>query len=140
MDYKHLGLGLGIFSIALGAAELLATRRIAEALDNDSDEARTTLKVFGAREVAAGATLLMNPAHSTGVWNRVAGDAMDLAALGLAARNAPRSVGVWGAIGFVAGALAIDVLVARGLDKQTGKVLPTEPRGESAPGRELQPA
>ena len=101
MDYKRLGLGLGIFSIALGAAEILATRRIAQGLDNDGDTAHTVLKAFGAREIAAGANLLMNPAHAAGVWNRVAGDAMDLAALGVAARNSPRSVGVWAAIGFV---------------------------------------
>ena len=140
MDYKRLGLGLGIFSIALGAAEILATRRIAQGLDNDSDTAHSELKAFGAREIAAGANLLMNPAHAAGVWNRVAGDAMDLAALGLAARNSPRSVGVWAAIGFVAGATALDILTARGLDRQTGKTLPTEPRGEETPARELEPA
>ncbi|GLV23287.1 hypothetical protein [Sphingobium agri] len=124
MDARRISLGLGIFSIALGVAEIAATRRIARALGNDHRAGRTTLRVFGAREMLAGAGLLAAPAHSTLVWNRVAGDAMDLAALGLAARRAPRHRGVWGAVAFVAGATIIDALVARALDKETGKAFP----------------
>ncbi len=124
MDVRRISLGLGIFSIALGVAEIAATRRIARALGNDHRAGRTTLRVFGAREMLAGAGLLAAPAHSTLVWNRVAGDAMDLAALGLAARNAPRHRGLWGAIAFVAGATIVDALVARALDKTTGNAFP----------------
>ena len=125
MEPKRISLGLGIFSIALGLAEIAATRRIARALGNDHRAARITLRAFGAREMLAGAGLLAAPAHSTLVWNRVAGDAMDLAALGLAARSAPRRGAVWGALAFVAGATVIDTLVARALDKRTGKAFPT---------------
>lgn len=124
MDAKRLSFGLGLFSIALGVAEVAATRRIARALGNDHRAGRATLRAFGAREMLAGAGLLAAPAHSTLVWNRVAGDAMDLAALGLAARSAPRHRAVWGALAFVAGATLIDALVARALDKSTGKALP----------------
>src|SRR5690349_21601095 len=121
MEPKQISLGLGIFSIALGIAEVAATRRIARALGHDNRAGRVTLRAFGARELLAGAGLLAAPAHSTLVWNRVAGDAMDLAALGLAARAAPRRRAVWGAIAFVAGATVIDTLVARALDSRTGK-------------------
>lgn len=124
MDARRISLGLGLFSIALGVVEIAATRRIARALGNDHRVGRTTLRVFGAREMLAGAGLLAAPAHSTLVWNRVAGDAMDLAALGLAARSAPRHRGVWGAVAFVAGATIIDALVARALDKKTGSAFP----------------
>jgi len=124
MDSRRASLGLGFFSIALGVVELTATRRIARALGNDHRAGRTTLRVFGAREMLAGAGLLAAPAHSTLMWNRVAGDAMDLAALGLAARRAPRLGAIWGAIAFVAGAAIIDTLVARALDQRTGKALP----------------
>lgn len=127
MDYKKLGLGLGVFSIALGLAELLAARRIADSLEADGSE--NVVRAFGARELLAGANLLVAPAHATNVWNRVAGDGMDLAALGIAARNAPRNNAVWGAIAFVVGATVLDVLTAVGLDKQTGK---TSPRREPA--------
>ena len=122
MDYKKLSFGLGVFSLALGAAELFASKRIAEALEAEGHEG--LIKGFGAREVVAGVGLLQSPAHSARVWNRVAGDAMDLASLGITARNAPRNKAVWGAIAFVVAATALDVIVARGLDAQTGKTAP----------------
>ncbi|KFG88260.1 hypothetical protein BV98_003843 [Sphingobium herbicidovorans NBRC 16415] len=124
MDVRRASIGLGLFSIVLGVAEIAATRRIARALGNDHRAGRVTLRAFGAREMLAGAGILAAPAHSTLVWNRVAGDAMDLAALGLAARNAPRHRAIWGAIAFVASATIIDALVARALDKKTGRAFP----------------
>lgn len=124
MDPRRISLGLGLFSIAIGVAEVLATRRIASALGSDHRTGRATLKAFGAREMLAGAGLLAAPAHSPLVWNRVAGDAMDLAALGMAARSAPRHRALWGAIAFVAGATVVDTLVARALDKRAGKASP----------------
>lgn len=123
MDYKKLSLGLGMFSLALGAAELFASRRIARALKVEG-KGEGVIKAFGAREIAAGVGLLQSPAHAPRVWNRVAGDGMDLAALAAAARNAPRSKAVWGSIAFVVGATALDVLVALGLDRTTGKTIP----------------
>ncbi|NJR78248.1 hypothetical protein [Sphingomonas corticis] len=122
MDYKKLSLGLGIFSIALGAVELLAPRRLTRVLDADGHEG--LVRAFGARELLAGANLLMAPAHATNVWNRAAGDVMDIAAAGAAVANSPRNRATWGALAFVVGALALDSWVARGLDRQTGKTLP----------------
>ena len=121
MDYKKLSLGLGVFSVALGATELLASRRIARALRVEGKEG--LIKAFGAREIVAGGGLLRSPAHATRVWNRVAGDGMDLGALAGAASKTPRSKAVWGAIAFVVGATALDVAVALGLDRTTGKTL-----------------
>ena len=122
MDYKKLSLGLGYFSIALGAAELFAAKRITKALGVSGNEA--LVKGFGVREIVAGIGLLQSPAHSTRMWNRVAGDAMDLGALALAARKGPKNKAVWGAIAFVVGAGMLDTLVARGLDAQAGNALP----------------
>ena len=131
MDYKKLSAGLGVFSLALGAAELVAGRRIARALDADGHEG--LIRGFGVREVAAGVGILAAPAVSAGVWNRVAGDCMDLAALGAAARRSPRNGAVWGGIAFVVAATVLDVVVAKGLDRQTGKLLPLpEPLPEVA--------
>lgn len=140
MNYKGLSFGLGIFSIALGAVEIIANRRIAQALDQDDGATRNTLKAFGAREIAAGANLLMAPAHSTNMWNRVAGDAIDMAALGLAARRAPKSAAVWGAVAFVAAAAAVDYLTARGLDQETGKATPRRQDDPGATTRTERPA
>lgn len=122
MKYKTFGFGLGVFSIALGAVELLATKRIASALDADGHEG--LIRGFGAREMVAGLGLLAAPANASGVWNRVAGDAMDLTTLSAAAANAPRNRAVWGALAFVVGAAVLDVVVARGLDRTTGKTFP----------------
>lgn len=122
MNYKSLGFGLGLFSIALGATELLASRRITKALSADGHE--DVVKGFGAREIAAGVNLLQAPAHASNVWNRVLGDTMDLGALGRAARNTPRNRAVWGAIAFVVVATAIDIVTAVGLDRTTGKTTP----------------
>lgn len=122
MDYKKLGLGLGVFSIALGLVELLASRRITEALDAEGHEG--LVKAFGARELLAGANLLAAPAVATNMWNRAAGDIMDIAAAGVAVGNSPRNKIAWGALAFVSGALVLDAWVAHGLDRETGKTLP----------------
>lgn len=140
MNYKGLSFGLGIFSIALGAVEIIANRRIARALDQDDATTRNTLKTFGVREIAAGANLLAAPAHSTNMWNRVAGDALDMAALGLAARRAPRNAAVWGAVAFVAAAAAVDYITARALDRETGKATPKRYDDPGAQTRTQRPA
>ncbi len=124
MNYKKLSLRLGLFSLGLGAAEIFASRRIARALEVEGHE--TLIKGFGVREVAAGVGILQAPAHSARIWNRVAGDGMDLAALAAAVRGAPRSKAVWGAVAFVVGATALDVLVALGLDHTAAKTLPQQ--------------
>ena len=105
---KRAALGLGYFSLALGLLEVAAPGRLARWLGLEgSKAARNTLAAFGARELAAGGALLMAPAASTNVWNRVLGDAMDA-----------------GALAFVGTAMAADWLTARALDRTTGKFLP----------------
>lgn len=127
VDYKKAGFGLGLLSVAIGAAELLAPKKIAAALDSEGREG--VVKAFGLRELVAGAGLLGQPAHSAMVWNRVAGDGMDLFALGRAARNSPKNRAIWGALGFVGVVTVIDILVARGLDKETGRFIPSPSQG-----------
>lgn len=126
MIYKRLGLGLGLFSIALGLTELFAARRVTGALKAEGSEG--LVKAFGARELAAGAALVAAPAVSTGVWARVAGDALDLVGVGAALRRSPRNGWGWGALGFVVAATALDIFVARGLDQTTGRMLPDKTR------------
>lgn len=87
-DRTALATGLGWFSIGVGAAELLAPGMLARLIGaNDTSAARKTLRVFGAREVLAGALILAGPRRSVPLWNRVLGDAIDLAALALAMRD-----------------------------------------------------
>ena len=128
MDYKKLGLGLGFFSIALGLTEIAAPGRLARLLGVEGKTAKRVVGLFGARELLAGAMLLRGPAVSTNAWNRVAGDAMDLGALGLAFSRSSRKGAVAGALGFVAGATLVDILAARGLAQETGRTFPRSER------------
>jgi hypothetical protein len=83
---------LGWFSFALGAAEVTAPRAICR-LIGAQDESRGPLVVraMGIRELAHGIGILMRPRPRTWLWSRVAGDALDLAALSVvAARNPGR--------------------------------------------------
>ena len=132
---KRIALGLGYFSIALGLLEVAAPGRLARWLGLEgSRAARNTLFAFGLRELAAGGMLLRGPAVSTNMWNRVIGDAMDAGALGLALRGSNRKGAVAGALAFVGGAMAVDLLTARALDKKTARTFPVgADRKEQAP-------
>ena len=130
MIYKTLGKSLGVFSLLVGAAQLFGAKRIARTLDAEGHEG--LIKGFGARELLAGASLMAAPAASTNMWGRVAGDAMDLGALGLAARRSPRNRAIWGAIAFVGAVTLLDIVTARGLDRTTGKFLPRRERAAAA--------
>lgn len=130
MIYKTLGKGLGVFSLLVGAAQLFGAKRIARTLDAEGHEG--LIKGFGARELLAGASLMAAPAASTNMWGRVAGDAMDLGVLGLAARRSPRNRAIWGAIAYVGAVTLLDIVTARGLDRTTGKFLPRRERAATA--------
>lgn len=116
----ELSRGLGWFSIALGAAELLAPRQVAQAIGVNDDHA-SLLRLMGVREIASGVGLLMQPNNPAWLQARVAGDALDLALLGAAMSGtyADRSK-IAGAAITVAGVTALDVMAARELSQQTG--------------------
>ena len=124
MDCKKLGFGLGLFSIGLGLVEAAGPGRLARWLGVEGKTAKTTVRLFGARELLAGAMLLRGPAVSTNVWNRVVGDAMDLGALGLALSSTERRRRVAGAVAFVVAAMGLDAFTALGLGKETGRTFP----------------
>ena len=128
---KQSGLSLGFFSLALGAAEILAPERIAKALGLDPDgRAKTVIRAFGVREVAAGAMLVRGPAVSFNAWNRVLGDTMDTAALLLALRSTRKPGAVLGALAFVGACTALDRWTAGKLDGETGEAIPLD-KGQS---------
>ncbi len=106
--------GLGWFSIGLGLTELLAPGGVARLIGTRDDARnRTIIRAFGARELLAGVGILGRRGTASWVWARVAGDAMDLTALGRvasAARRArPRASAITAA---VAGITAVDLLTA----------------------------
>src|SRR4051812_46266819 len=69
---------LGWFSLGLGITELLAPRRITQALGMEGHEG--LVRAYGAREIASG-ILTLSTEQQLGLWSRVAGDGVDIATL-----------------------------------------------------------
>lgn len=109
---EHLATFLGVFSVGLGLAELLAPRRVAELTGVRHPK---LLMAYGVRELAAGLGILLNRRPAMWLNARVAGDAMDLATLGYAyAEGRPRDLPkVLMAAAAVAGVTALDIVCAR---------------------------
>lgn len=107
--------GLGVFSLCLGLAELLAPKRIGGYLG--MEHRSRLLRVYGLREIGSGAGILARSDPSPGVWARVGGDALDLAALGteLVSGNNTRKSRVAVATAAIASITAIDIVTARQL-------------------------
>jgi hypothetical protein len=87
---ESLARGLGWFSIGLGLAELLMTRKVSNAAGLPGKEG--VLRAYGAREIGQGVGILASKHPNTlapWIWLRVAGDALDIAtaATGLRAGN-----------------------------------------------------
>ena len=80
---------LGWFSIGLGLAELVMPRRIARVAGMPDLPALT--RTFGLREIGTGIGILTSKDPSPWLWGRVAGDALDIAAVsaGLVTRGRP---------------------------------------------------
>jgi len=106
--------GLGIFSIALGAMEVLAGGALARAFGLPRHE--SLLRTFGVREIATGIGILSSKDPTPWIWGRVFGDGLDLGVLapGLSDDN-PKQENVLIAVGAVLGATAMDIYCARQL-------------------------
>jgi uncharacterized membrane protein len=78
---------LGWFSIAIGTAEVFAPGAVARLIGVDEDRHRGVLRTYGFRELAAGIGILTRPKPTYWMWNRVIGDAVDLASLSKAMRS-----------------------------------------------------
>src|SRR6185503_10584922 len=80
---KRLAKGLGWFSVGLGLAELLAPKAIAR-ISGVSNTHTGLIRLYGLRELASGIAIFSQEKPTEAVWSRVAGDALDLASLGVA--------------------------------------------------------
>ena len=107
--------GLGWFSIGLGLAEAAMPASMARLTGMQGYE--TVLRLFGLREIATGIGILAGPGPASGwLWARVAGDALDLALLGVAAGSNNGHGGKRAlAAGAVAGVMLADILCAQRL-------------------------
>ena len=111
--------GIGLFSLGLGVAELVAPGKIAKTFGLEGKEG--LLRAFGAREIASGiGTLSTDPQPA--LWSRVAGDFADMATLAFGTRSgnedAKRNALI--GIGAVAGIAALDAFAATLMSKRGG--------------------
>ena len=118
-----LARGLGIFSIALGIAEVVAPRALARSLGMKGQEG--LIAGYGVREIATGIGILASKDPTPWIWGRVAGDGLDLATLATAleGRN-PKKGNVGIAMAAVAGVTALDVYCAQTLSRESPTPLP----------------
>lgn len=115
--------GLGWFSIALGAAELLAPRTVSR-VAGFRGESTLLVRAFGLREIAAGVAVLTTGRRpERAMWSRVAGDVLDLAVLGRAVAG-PNTNKVVASIATANVLLitALDVLTAQDFSRSKGKM------------------
>src|SRR5690349_8889935 len=91
---------LGWAGIGLGLAELAAPGWLGKKLGLPNG--KMFLRALGMREVLSGVGVVAPDDPSAGLWTRVAGDVIDLAALGAAARTSTRKKMVFAAIAAVA--------------------------------------
>lgn len=118
-----LSTALGWFSVGLGAAEMIAPRRMARA--TGMNEHPSLMRALGAREIASGVGILSKKQTGAWLWARVLGDAMDLALLGaaLSSASAEKRRRATVAAAAVAGVAMLDVVSGM---QQRGNAGPTE--------------
>ena len=111
--------GLGYFSLALGATELLAARSVCRAAGIEGQE--NLVRFYGAREVATGIAILASHDATPWIWRRVAGDTADVATVLSAG---PEGSALQGrrlaALAVLLGATAADIFCAVGLTTEKG--------------------
>jgi len=109
-----LALGLGWFSLALGVTEVVAPRAIARLSGLRPDDSTESLvRTFGFREIGNGIAILAQPDRAQWLWSRVAGDALDLSALGRALASSEERGRAAAATAAVVGVAVLDIIAAQ---------------------------
>jgi hypothetical protein len=112
--------GIGLFSLGLGVAELVAPGKIARTFGLEGKE--NLLRAYGLREIGAGiGTLSTDPVPA--LWARVGGDVLDMATLAFGANRGdePAKKNAMMGIAAVAGIAALDAFAATLMKKRGGE-------------------
>lgn len=112
---RSAAVSLGVFSLALGLAEVLAPRALAKMLG--MKQSARLIRAYGVREIATGIGILASRDAAPWVWGRVAGDALDLATLGVGFAASPRTASLVAATASVAGVTMADIATAQVLSE-----------------------
>jgi hypothetical protein len=112
---RTLAEGLGWLSLVLGAAEVIAPRKLSGSLARQAHG--PLVGGFGLREIAAGLGILLSRKDPTPwIWGRLIGDVADLATLaGALGRDNPRRGRAAAAFALVASVTALDLICAKAL-------------------------
>ena len=127
MNEIQLSKSLGLFSLALGAAELLYGRTIKRSLGLPMPT--SFVRAFGAREMLSGFVALAHPDNAGPMGLRIAGDAVDLAVLGTALlpSNSRRHAAAFATIAVI-GVTVLDFAAAAALAKRESGAIRTARR------------
>jgi hypothetical protein len=121
---ESLARGLGWFSIGLGLAEVLMTRKVSRAAGLPDKEG--VLRVYGMREIGQGVGILASKHPHTlapWIWLRVAGDALDIATVASALRaNNPKKGRAVLTLLALAAVTAVDAVCAKELVEKSRRM------------------
>jgi uncharacterized membrane protein len=84
INFDVVGRGLIFAGLGLGLMEVLMPGRIQRWIGVRRGDHSGLIRMIGMREIASAAAIFAQPRPASGVWTRVAGDAMDLGLLGTA--------------------------------------------------------
>jgi len=109
---ERIARAMGVFSLGLGLAQVTAPGRMARLIGLENTEGpRKAMRARGVGEITQGLGILSRPRPSGWMSSRVAGDAMDLALLGVAmATKAQQPRRVVAAMAAVAGVTVPDLI------------------------------
>jgi len=123
IDARTLAEGLGWFSVALGAAAIVAPRSVGS-LSGIGRKNRGVARSVGVRELATGIGILSSRNPAPWLWSRAVGDVVDLAVLMTGMRpGAPNRGRAAMSFMTVAGILAVDALAASQMTRHAGHPL-----------------
>ncbi len=129
-----LARGLGLFSLGLGVAQVLAPQRVVSMVGAPVTQTSLLVtRVMGVREIAHGLGVITSSRPAPWLWTRVAGDAIDMGLLGRSMNAAgAKPARVAGAMAAVAGTAAADLYDSVSLSRSDETVGTTPMRVKAA--------
>jgi hypothetical protein len=113
---EELARSLGWFSVGLGVFQLVCGGTVSHWLGMRG--AHGIVRGYGVREIATGVMILGTEDPAPGIKGRVAGDALDLATLGVGLERSRSKANTMLALAAVAGVTFLDVLCMRWLGER----------------------